>query len=132
MTAGGRKSDEYTIKVADLPKLEKLDYTYHFPAYTKMADKKEENGFDMVALKGTTVDVVANGSKPLSGGQIVFADGKNIPLKLSSTNPKQVMASVVIDRTTTFQVELTDSSRQTFTRAGRLQHGSAGRSEARR
>ena len=68
----------------------------------------------MIALKGTTVDVVANGNKPLSGGQIVFKDGKNIPLKLSSTNPKQVMASVVIDRKTTFQVELTDSSRQTY------------------
>ena len=60
VAAGGRRSDEYTIKVADLPKLEKMDYTYHFPAYTKMADKNEENGFDMVALKGTTVAVVAN------------------------------------------------------------------------
>src|SRR6185369_1955434 len=60
------------------------------------------------------VEVIAYGSKPLSGGQIVFADGKNVPLKLSSTNPKQVMASVVIDRTTTFKVELTDSSRQTY------------------
>ena len=68
-----------------------------------MVDKQEENGFDMVALKGTTVSVLPIGSKPLSSGQIVFADGKNIPLKLSPTNPKQVMASVMIDRTTTFR-----------------------------
>jgi len=114
VTAGGRRSDEYTIKVADLPKLEKLEYTYHFPAYTGMADKKEENAFDMVALKGTTVDVIANGSKPLSGGQLVFADGKNVPLQLSSTNAKQVMARVTVDRTTTFRVELTDASRQAY------------------
>jgi len=112
VTTGGRKSVEYTIKVADLPKLEKMEFTYHYPAYTGLADKKEENAFDMVALKGTTVDVIAFGSKPLSGGQIVFADGKNVPLKLSSTNPKQVMASVLIDRKTTFRIELTDAGKQ--------------------
>jgi len=50
VSAGGRRSDEFLIKVADLPKLEKLDYTYHFPSYTGLADKKEENGFDLVAL----------------------------------------------------------------------------------
>ncbi|HLQ77158.1 MAG TPA: hypothetical protein VK210_07370, partial [Terriglobia bacterium] len=112
--AGNRKSAEFTIKVADLPKLEKLDYTYHFPSYTGMPDKKEENGFDLIALKGTTVEVVATGSQPLSGGRIVFKDGKIIPLKLSSSNPKQVMASVTIDRKTTFQIELTNANKQSY------------------
>ena len=41
----GKRSDEFTIKVADLPRVEKLDYTYNYPAYTGMAPKKEENAY---------------------------------------------------------------------------------------
>ena len=52
--ARGRRSDEFTIRVADLPRVEKLEYTYHYPAYTGMAPKKEDNALDMVAPKGTT------------------------------------------------------------------------------
>ena len=49
--ADGYKSREFTIDVADLPRVEKLDYTYHYPAYTGLAVKKEENASDMAALK---------------------------------------------------------------------------------
>ena len=75
--ADGFKSKEFTIDVADLPRVEKLDYTYNYPAYTGLAVKKEENASDMVALKGTEVEVVVTASQALSGGRIVFADGKS-------------------------------------------------------
>jgi hypothetical protein len=73
--AGGNRSREFTIDVADLPRVEKMDYTYHYPAYTGLAVKKEENAQDMVALKGTQVDVTVSGSQALSGGRVVFMDG---------------------------------------------------------
>src|SRR5262250_1174170 len=72
--ADGYRSKEFTINVADLPRAEKLTYTYHFPAYTGLAVKKEENASDMVALKGTEVEVAVAGSQPLSGGRVVFSD----------------------------------------------------------
>src|SRR5262249_52982231 len=106
------KSNEFTIKVADLPRVEKLDYTYNYPAYTGLAPKKEENATDMIALHGTTVDVVINGSQALSGGQIVFAAAKNVPL--SVTAEKTVAGKVTIDRNTTFRIELTNTSRQKY------------------
>src|SRR5215469_8757913 len=49
--ADAYRSKEFTINVADLPKVEKVDYAYHYPAYTGLAVKKEENGSDIVALK---------------------------------------------------------------------------------
>ena len=58
--------------------MEKLDYTYNYPAYTGMAPKKEENAFDMIALKGTVVEVNATSNQELKGGSIVFADGKSV------------------------------------------------------
>src|SRR5579883_1363915 len=110
--AGGYRSKEFTINVADLPKVEKVDYAYHYPAYTGLAVKKEENGADMVALKGTVVEVTVTGSQPLSGGRIVFADGKSVPLQ--PTGERTVMGSVTVDRTTTFRIELANTNKQKY------------------
>jgi hypothetical protein len=110
--AAGYRSKEFTIDVADLPRVEKVDYAYHYPAYTGLAVKKEENGSDIVALKGTEVDVTVTGSQPLSGGRVVFADGKSIPLQ--PMGERTVMGKVMVDRNTSFRIELTNTSRAKY------------------
>src|SRR5437588_4912223 len=110
--AGGYRSKEFTIDVADLPRVEKVDYTYHYPAYTGLAIKKEENGQDIAALKGTEVEVAVTGSQALSGGRVVFADGKSVSLQ--PTGERTVMGRVTVDRTTTFRIELTNTGKAKF------------------
>ena len=110
--AGGYRSKEFTIDVADLPRVEKLDYTYHYPAYTGLAVKKEENGTDIAALKGTEVEVMVTGSQALSGGRIVFADGKSVTLQ--PNGERSVMGRITVDRTTTFRIELTNTAKAKY------------------
>src|SRR5438094_2779980 len=110
--ARGNRSREFTIDVADLPRVEKVDYTYHYPAYTGLAVKKEENATDIVALKGTEVEVTVTGSQLLSGGRLVFADGKS--LSLQPNGEKAVTGRVTVDRTTTFRIELTNTDRSKY------------------
>src|SRR5262245_38454653 len=110
--AAGYRSKEFTIDVADLPRVEKVDHTYHYPEYTGLAVKKEENATDIVALKGTNVDVTVTGSQALSGGRLVFADGKSVALQ--PNGEKSVMGRVTVDRTTTFRIELTNKDRQSY------------------
>src|SRR6185369_13427508 len=97
---------------ADLPRVEKVDYTYHYPAYTGLAVKKEENAQDIVALKGTEVEVTVTGSQALSAGRIVFADGKSVAMQ--PTAERTVMGRVTVDRTTSFRIELTNKDRKTY------------------
>jgi len=110
--ARGNRSREFTIDVADLPRVEKVDYTYHYPAYTGLAVKKEENATDIVALKGTEVEVTITGSQLLSGGRLVFADGKSVSLQ--PNGEKTVTGRVTVDRTTTFRIELTNTNRSKY------------------
>src|SRR5215471_13482634 len=110
--ADAYRSKEFTINVADLPKVEKVDYAYHYPPYTGLAVKKEENGSDIVALKNTEVDVTVTGSQALSGGRIVFADGKSVALQ--PTGERTVMGRVTVDRNTTFRIELTNTSKAKY------------------
>src|SRR5262245_4454567 len=107
--AAGYRSPEYTLNVADLPRVEKVDYTYHYPSYTGLAVKKEENASDMVALKGTEVEVTVAGSQALSGGRLVFSDGKTVALQ--PTGERTVAGKVTVDRTATFRIELTNKDR---------------------
>src|SRR5499425_256890 len=97
--AEGYRSKEFTIDVAELPRVEKMDYIYNFPAYTGLAVKKEENASDIVALKGTNVDITVTGSQALSGGRVVFADGKSVTLQ--PNGERTVTGRVTVDRTTT-------------------------------
>src|SRR5207249_2058829 len=66
----------------------------------------------MVALKRTEVEVVVTASQALSGGRIVFADGKAVPLQPSAE--KMATGRVTIDRTVTFRIELTNKDRQKY------------------
>ncbi len=55
--AEGVKSAIYTLKVVDLPYVQRLELELHFPAYTGLAPRKVEDGGDLAVLKGTEVRV---------------------------------------------------------------------------
>src|SRR4030095_2507731 len=67
--AHSKRSDEYTIQVADLPRVEKMSYTYNYPAYTGMPPMKEEIGYDIIALKRTVREVSATSNQQLKSGR---------------------------------------------------------------
>jgi hypothetical protein len=113
VAAGDKKSSEFTIHVADLPRVEKVDYTYNYPPYTGLAPKKEENALNIVALRNSTVDVVVTANHPLKGGRILFDDGKEVALKPAG-EANTVTARVAVDRNVKFNIELTNTSNATF------------------
>jgi len=51
--SNGVDSSHFTLKVVDLPTVQKLDLEYRYPAYTNLPPRIEENGSDIVALRGT-------------------------------------------------------------------------------
>src|SRR5262249_41983730 len=42
--AGNVKSPEFTISVADVPQVEKINLSYHFPQYAGLPPRREEDG----------------------------------------------------------------------------------------
>ena len=48
--AVGVRSTVYSLKVADMPYVQKLQLEYHFPAYTGVAPRKIEDGGDIVLV----------------------------------------------------------------------------------
>ena len=78
--AAGVRSATYTLKVVDLPYVQKLQLEYHFPAYTGLEPRKVEDGGDIAVLKGTEVRVHVVPTMTSPGGQILLHDKETAAL----------------------------------------------------
>ncbi len=73
-------SRHFKVRVVDLPKVEQLKVTYHYPKWTGMAAVTEEHGGDLRAIEGTNAELTVQMDHPLRNGQLTLDDGKQITL----------------------------------------------------
>ena len=69
--SAGIRSSTFSIDVADLPHVDRLDLTYYFPRYTGLDPRTREDGGDVAALAGTRVDVRIHPTMATPGGQLL-------------------------------------------------------------
>jgi len=79
--AGGVRSKQYKLNVVDLPGIERIKVTYHFPGWTGMKDKVEDPGGDLRAVEGTDAEVAVRTDRPLVNGALLFDDGTKVLLR---------------------------------------------------
>ncbi len=70
----GIRSGTFTIDVADLPYVDRLELVYHFPGYTGLPPRTVEEGGDIAVLAGTRIDVVAVPTIPAPSGNLLLDD----------------------------------------------------------
>ncbi|MDZ7780996.1 MAG: DUF4175 family protein [Gemmatimonadota bacterium] len=73
--ASGVRSPTFTVEVAELPYVENLDLTYHFPDYTGLSPRVVEGGGDVAALPGTVVELSISSTIATPGGRLLL-DGE--------------------------------------------------------
>jgi hypothetical protein len=78
----GVQSGIFTLKVVDLPYVERLEHEYFFPAYTGLAPRVIEDGGDIAVLGGTEVRLRAIPTMPTVGGRMVLDEENRIELVL--------------------------------------------------
>ena len=99
-----RRSTE--ISVTDVPRVERLEITYRYPAYTGMQDFVETEGGDIIALRGTTVTLVAHTDVPATGGQLVFDDGTSLAMK--GLGERKLQAILEVSKDAQYHIRLRD------------------------
>ncbi len=78
--SNGVRSGTFTLGVADLPAVDRLEMEYHFPSYTGLAPRRFEYGGDVAALAGTTVKLAVTPTLPSPGALLVMDSGDTISL----------------------------------------------------
>ena len=79
--SAGVRSGTFTLGVADLPAVDRLEMVYHFPRYTGLAPRSFEYGGDVAALAGTRVALAVTPTIPSPGALVVMDSGDTIALE---------------------------------------------------
>ena len=69
--SAGIRSPEFKIQIVDLPRVNNIKLTYHYPQWTQLETKTDDPGYDIRAVAGTVVEVEIRTDKPLGDAELV-------------------------------------------------------------
>ncbi|MCH7532982.1 MAG: DUF4175 family protein [Gemmatimonadetes bacterium] len=102
--AAGIRSSTFSIDVADLPYVDRLDLTYYFPRYTGLDPRTQEDGGDIAALAGTLVEVRIHPTMATTAGQLIM-DGEPVA-DLALEADGTLLASFTVTERGFYSIEL--------------------------
>ena len=102
--ADGVRSPVFTLKVVDVPYVQRLELEYKFPAYTGLEPEKIEDGGDIAVLRGTNVSVHVIPTMKTKGGRIALNETESVPLTVQADGT--LTAAFKADKDGSYHVEL--------------------------
>ncbi|HSR42318.1 MAG TPA: DUF4175 family protein, partial [Longimicrobiales bacterium] len=102
--ASGVRSPTYTLDVAAIPYVDRIELVYRFPAYTGLEPRTVEDGGDVAVLPGTTVEFRIAPTVATPGGRLVLDDSATVPLE--PREGERLAGSLVVTEPGGYRVEL--------------------------
>ena len=104
VSAAGRQTDTYRIDVIDIPVIEEISLHYHFPAYTMLPAETSRGTGDILALRGTRVEVEIKPDIGIPGGALLLSNGDRIEL---SQGENQIwLGEIIVEENSAYKVQL--------------------------
>ena len=107
VAAAAVESDAYAVTVLRVPRVERIDVAYVYPAHTGLDARVETGGGDVFAPGGTVATVRVHADKPIGDGSLRLAAGGVIPLRRGAQG--SLSASFEVVRDDTYRVVLRDA-----------------------
>jgi hypothetical protein len=95
--AGGVRSPVFRLDVADVPYVKRIDLEYRFPAYTGLSPEKHEETGDVVALKGTEVQVKVTPTLKVPAGRLIVDGAEPAAMTVAADGTLSVSFKVAKD-----------------------------------
>ncbi len=106
VSAGNQTTQEYHVKVVDLPIVQNFTVTLVYPAYTgRTPETLQDNIGDLTALVGTRVEITLHTNKELVLASVSFNDSTKKNLVVSGANAN---GTFVVNKTTGYWFRLLD------------------------
>jgi hypothetical protein len=110
VAAGPLVSSHFKVRVVDLPSVKDIHVTYHYPKWTGMKPKTEENSGDLRAIEGTDAAIEVKMDRPLKDGQFTLDNGQSIPLTSGVGNTYE--GSIHLEKDGAYHLAQTDEGQQ--------------------
>ena len=79
VSAAGVRSPTYSLKVVEVPNVDRLQLVYHYPDWTRLPPRTQTGDGDISAIAGTRVQLQAHTDRALAAGELVL-DAAATPL----------------------------------------------------
>ena len=96
--SNGIKSPVYKLSITELPAVRLLAVDLQFPAYPGRPAEHIDDGGDVAAVIGTTVNLRPSITRAVRGGELVFDNGDKVPFKLARDGSIDVSFKVTKNR----------------------------------
>jgi hypothetical protein len=107
VVAGTLKSPEYTVTVAQAPRVSRVDVDYTYPPELGLKPRTEEDSGDIYAPAGTNVRLRVHTDRPAAVGRMALGDGRSIALAADSPTTMSTSFTLVDDNS--YRVALADA-----------------------
>jgi hypothetical protein len=81
VTAEGLRSPVYRIEVAELPSVERIDLTYHYPARLALPPTTVVDGGDIRSVRGSRVTVTVVASQDVANASLMLEGRDTLPME---------------------------------------------------
>lgn len=105
----GQRSDEFQVTLLEPPRIARIDLSYVYPAFARMAPRTESDGGDIYAPEGSRVTLRVTPktvTAPIVSAALVLRDGKEVPLVADGA---QFVGGLHVDADTAYRVRLRDA-----------------------
>jgi hypothetical protein len=106
VSAGSTTSREFSVTALQVPRVERIDVHYQYPAFSGLRARVEEDGGDIYAPAGTEVRLEIHPDRPVKEGELVMLDGVRSGLAATATGTLETTFRV--DEDGSYRVSLTD------------------------
>ncbi len=107
---GAGRSEEFALTVFDPPRVEELDATLKFPAYTGQPDARLENSRILTAIEQTRLTLEVRTNVPMRAVELHGKDGPPIPLARDAKDSARYTAQWQLARSGDYQVAVVDEA----------------------
>ena len=111
--SGTIRSEEFSITTIDQPHVQQIDVTYHYPAYTGLPVRTDEDVGEIAGIRGTNVTLTIHLSRDVSSGRILLQEGT--PLPLEKNGPNHLQGSFKLSKDSSYRIQLLDPGRNFVT-----------------
>ncbi len=101
VTSAFTESDTSTVEVVIPARIEQLQLSYTYPAWTNREPETDTNGGDINAVAGTRVDLSITTDKALSSGEILIGD---TAIALTSEQDLRYSVTFTVDEDSSYQL----------------------------
>ena len=81
VSAEGLHSPVYRIEVAELPKVERIDLTYHYPTRLAIPPRRVIDAGDISAVRGSRVEITIVPSRDVANATLVLDGRESLPME---------------------------------------------------